>query len=436
MLRVLDLFSGAGGLGLGFEMAYSQGKKEDHGKYFKVVAAVDIDDWSCFTHKFNFPDSVTISADIKDIKGKDILELTGEKEIDIVIGGPPCQGFSNIGRSAIKGLASKKVGKWKKIKNISHRFIDDPRNILYKHFVRLVSELRPKFFVMENVKGMMSYMNGEIVEQIKEDFRKIGYEVEAKILNAAAFGVPQLRERIFFIGNNLGIKISFPEPTHYLPSEENSLFKERKLKFLTVKDAIFDLPYIEGGEGEEVMDYDRPPFSNYQKYMRSYLLNNGVVEDKCFNHRARVVSERDKKIFSHLKQGMWYKDLPEDPELRPYRSDIFHDKMRRMREDYPSWTIVAHLHKDGYMFIHPTIDRTITAREAARLQSFPDKFVFLGNVDIIGGNESRKKRILKQYGKIFPISRTQQYKQIGNAVPPLLARAIAEHILKLLGIIS
>ena len=133
---------------------------------------------------------------------------------------------------------------------------------------------------------------------------------------------------------------------------------------------------------------------------------------------------------------MWYKDLPEDPELRPYRSDIFHDKMRRMREDYPSWTIVAHLHKDGYMFIHPTIDRTITAREAARLQSFPDKFVFLGNVDIIGGNESRKKRILKQYGKIFPITRTQQYKQIGNAVPPLLARAIAEHILKLLGIIS
>lgn len=417
MLKVLDLFCGAGGMGLGFEMAFSDGNPDNHAKYFKVVAGIDIDDWSCFTHKFNFPESITISRDIKDISGQEILDLTKENEIDVIIGGPPCQGFSNIGRSAIKGLATKKIGKWREISNLEHRFIDDPRNVLYKHFVRLVNELKPKIFVMENVKGMMSYHHGKIVEQIKEDFKNIGYSVEAKVLNAADYGIPQLRERIFFIGTNRGYQISFPEP------------KYTSDQYLTLKDAIFDLPYIEGGGGAEIMDYDKEPSAEYQSFMRNYKLHNGIIEDKCFNHRARDVSERDKRIFSHLKEGMWYKDLPDDPELRPYRSDMFHDKMRRMRWNAPSWTIVAHLHKDGYMFIHPSIDRTITAREAARIQSFPDKFVFYGNVDIIGGDPKRKQRILKKEGKIFQISRTQQFKQIGNAVPPLLAKSIAEHII-------
>ncbi len=394
----VDFFGAPGGLSLGFEMAG-----------FKGIGALDIFEAGMETYAFNFPESKVIVEDIKKISVNDLKKELGitSHEIDVVIGGPPCQGFSTIGRVKIASLA--RNGTWK-LNNHHPRFIDDPRNELYKEFVRMVDGLKPKIVVMENVPGMMSYRNGEIVREIIEDFDSVGYIAQARILNAVEYGVPQVRKRIFFIAvrKDLKIPILWPKPTHTyfngMPSA-GLLFEEKKLKpAVTVWEAIGDLPSPVLGRpkiADVPLNYDKEAFSEYQKWARQ---DSKAVH----NHVTRQHNERDIKVFSLMKEGDKWKDLPE--EIRKsygYRDDIFNDKFKKLKRNEPSWTVVAHLYKDGYMYIHPVEPRSITVREAARLQSFPDTFIFKG-------------------------SRTDQFKQVGNAVPPLLAKAVALSVKKML----
>jgi DNA (cytosine-5)-methyltransferase 1 len=276
---------------------------------------------------------------------------------------------------------------------------------------------------MENVSGMMSYSNGLIVKQIVEDFREIGYRTWVSVLNAVHYGVPQIRKRIFFIGTCLrDIDVCWSSPTHTDPADmphiscvnldnftDMNIGKIKLRPPISVYEAIGDLPDpVQGKPGlaDLPIPYDKPPFHEYQRFMREY--NRDPSDRYVHNHVTRQHSERDVEVFSIMKEGMWWKDLPYEIRKRfGYRDDIFHDKFKRLCRDKPSWTVVAHLYKDGYMYIHPVQHRTITVREAARLQSFPDAFIFHG-------------------------SRTDQFKQVGNAVPPFLARAVANELIKIL----
>lgn len=376
MFRVVDLFCGPGGLSSGFRMAG-----------FHIAAGVDMDPWSCETYRFNFPGSTVLQADLEKLEAHhdDLPE-----DIDVIIGGPPCQGFSPVGRVKIASLAKNSVDK---LKDTAPRFIDDPRNVLYKEFVRMIDAHRPAFFVMENVPGLLSYHDGRIAELIRQDFEDIGYHTQAALLNAADFGTPQVRRRVFFIGNRFGLTNPLPTATHR-QNMGTPLFDPRLKPYVSVWEAVGDLAGLENGGGAEEQPYPKPPESAYQRWARQ-------DSTTLFNHRARHHTERDLKIFDMLRDGVCYKDLPD--EYKPYRDDIFRDRLKRLDPAKPSWTVMAHLEKDGYMYIHPTQNRTITVREAARLQGFPDTFRFMG-------------------------SRTQQFGQVGTAVPPLLARAVAVEI--------
>jgi len=387
--NVLDLFAGAGGMSLGFSTSG-----------FSIEAAIEIDKRAAETHQTNFPGSNVYQSDINDINPTSHFS---KEQFDVIIGGPPCQGFSTIGRPKIASL-KRREHQQNKIDNLP-KFIDDPRNILYKKFVEFVDKLKPNVFVMENVQGLMSFKNGRILHQILHDFKGIGYNINYKILLAASFGVPQLRKRIIFIGNRLDIENLFPVENHSSkngnPNSINSVDNIPRNPYVTIGDAILDLPEIDNCSGSEEMDYTKQPTSKYQKLMRQ-------GSSRVYNHVSRCTNERDIRAFKALKEGQKYKDLPQEiKDSLPFRQDIFQDKFKRLDRRKPSWTIVAHLYKDGYMYIHPTQNRSITVREAARIQSFPDRFIFKG-------------------------SRTAQFKQVGNAVPPLMAQAIAESVLKML----
>lgn len=365
-LKVLDLFAGAGGLSLGFKLAG-----------FDVAAHVEIDKWACETLKKNFKDSLVFQENIEKLDPFAIQDKIGE--VDVIIGGPPCQGFSLVGKAKLRSLG------------VGH----DKRNSLYKQFVRFVAMLNPKAFVMENVPAIIKHNNGVTTKRIKEYFETLGYTVYPIVLNAANYGVPQKRKRAFFIGVR-DSKDAFNEPKKICADPEKG--DCRLLNWLTVGDAISDLPPLNAGEGNEVCSYTCDAKTSYQVVMRRDA--RGV-----FNHVARNYGEMDLKTFSIMSEGMKYHQLPK--ELKRYRDDSFKDKYKRLVSLAPSWTVVAHLQKDGYMYIHPTQNRTITVREAARLQSFPDRFVFSGPM-------------------------TQQFKQVGNAVPPLLAKAVGRALLKML----
>jgi len=370
---VLDLFAAPGGLSQGFKEAG-----------YRIVAVLDNDEWGCETLSHNLgPDGTIV------IQG-DIEELTIRGRVDVVVGGPPCQSFSRIGRPKINHLIKY---------NGRKRFIDDRRNRLYKHFVRVVDALRPKFVVMENVPGMLSFQDGQIKDQVLEDFRGIGYDADIGILNAADYGVPQIRKRAVFIGNRIGEHNPFPTRTHFDHLSGYQAKIDQSINgltsWLTVFDAISDLPTREPGQGEDEMNYSPVlELTSYQRWARE-------SSSKLYNHVARRHSERDRRLFRLLEPGQTMIDLPK--RLRPYRSDIFEDKIRKQRWDRPSTAILAHMQKDGLMYVHPdpAQARSFTPREAARLQSFRDRYRFIS------------------------AGRTQQFKQIGNAVPPLAAQAIA-----------
>lgn len=356
-LITLDLFCGAGGMSLGFESAR-----------FFVAAAIDMEPTAVATHSYNFL-SRGITCDIRIVDPRELLSELGLPRVDVIIGGPPCQGFARIGKGKIRSI---------KLENQYEEVL----NSLYKEFMRFVEVLQPLAFVMENVPDMARYQDGEILKRITSQFPE--YTIDWRILNAVDYGVPQRRQRLFVQGNRLGQKVRWPR-------------RQVTNRFVTVRDAISDLPDRLPPSLEEVLPYQpQQPLTAYQQKMREGLREDH--RDKVFAHIIRQVRDDDKLIFAALKEGQKYRDLP--AELQRYRTDIFDDKYWRLIYDQPAWTVTAHIRKDAYRYIHPEQCRTLSIREFARLQSFPDRFLFAG-------------------------PRTERLRQIGNAVPPLLARAIA-----------
>ena len=373
-LQMVDLFCGAGGLSLGFTQ-----------EGFVTALANDIEECCVDTYAHNHPETPRDHIVLGDIRlvMDHLEELLKDKEIDIVVGGPPCQGFSMANRQ---------------------RLIDDPRNHLYKNYVEIVKRVQPKFFVMENVKGMLS-----VSDQVKEDFRDIGYEVECHILNAKDYGVPQNRERLIYIGNRLGVN-------------NEQIFEEifalaEKIPNHVLKDALTGLRKLEASrkknateEGSVESGY-RIEKNNATGELNEYVsyINQGREVPVTLNHKARYNNDRDIEIFGRLYQG----DKSDDPkiaDIMPYarRNDIFKDKYFKLEEDKVCKTITAHMKFDCNMYIHPTQARGLTPREAARVQSYPDDYYFRG-------------------------AYTKTYMQIGNSVPPLLGRAVASVVKKYLG---
>ena len=382
--QLIDLFAGAGGLSSGFSNAG-----------FKVVAAVENVEVFCKTHQYNFPKSISLHRHIQDLPPEKFQKDTGLKrgDIDVVIGSPPCQTFSTIGHPKIRSLT-----------NSDLHF--DPRNYLYEYFFQYVKHYQPSMFLMENVPTMKTKYGGSLFNNILNLIRSLDYKPHEKILNSVQYGVPQMRKRLFMVGARGDIEYSFPKPTHYW-SEDRVQTNLDKLdacnmplkRAPTVYDAIGDLPKIYDGCREDELPYSKnSDLTHYQKMMRN---SNGLVR----NNICRMSNDRAKKVFPHMKQGSKYMDLPEGiRDILPFREDIFKDRLKRLDESKPSWTILAHIGIDGYMYIHPTENRTLSVREAARIQSFHDSFVFLGNM-------------------------REQYKMVGNAVPPILAERLADSII-------
>ncbi|MCM3737265.1 DNA cytosine methyltransferase [Bacillus cytotoxicus] len=367
---LVDLFCGAGGMSLGFKQLG-----------FKIAFANDIEPACIETYSFNHPEipnEFIYEDDINNIIDE-IQSKLRFKDIDVVIGGPPCQGFSTANRQ---------------------RIIDDPRNKLYKSFVKVVGNVQPKFFVMENVTGMLS-----VAAQVVEDFASIGYDVHYEILNSADFGVPQNRKRLIFIGNRIGIN-------NASIFDEINLENNFSSKRFVLEDAIRDLPKLEALRIKNATDLDTEESGmkvavhpNYQKNEYLSLIND---EDSniIFNHKARYNNDRDIEIFGRMHQG----DKSDDPkiaDIMPYknRNHIFKDKYFKLVYKELCKTITAHMKFDCNMYVHPTQARGLTPREAARIQSFPDDYFLKGSF-------------------------TKTYMQIGNSVPPLMSRGIANALLK------
>lgn len=367
-LKMVDLFCGAGGLSLGFSQ-----------EGFVTTLANDIEACCVDTYAHNHPETPRdhiVQGDIREVIDH-LEELLDGKNIDIVVGGPPCQGFSMANRQ---------------------RLIDDPRNHLYKSYVEVVKRVQPRFFVMENVKGMLS-----VADQVKEDFRNIGYTVACHILNAKDYGVPQNRERLIYIGNRIGVD-----------NEEifNQIFNSSKsIPNHCLKDALYGLRTLEASRVRNSTEVGSVN-SGYKIEADKINKSNDYIEyinqgRKCglvLNHKARYNNDRDIEIYGRLYQG----DKSDDPkiaDIMPYarRNDIFKDKYFKLEEDKVCKTITAHMKFDCNMYIHPTQARGLTPREAARVQSYPDDYFFRG-------------------------AYTKTYMQVGNSVPPLLGRAIANVI--------
>lgn len=368
MYNTIDLFSGCGGLTLGFEWAG-----------FKSILASDIDENCEKTFARNFPDIPFLCGDLSMFSKEDFDEIIKDKPVDLIIGGPPCQGFS---------LANKRRNK----------VSEDPRNRLFYEFVKTINWYNPKAFVMENVKGILSMHGGEVIKLIQHEFENAGdcgYTVRIKVLKASDFGVPQARERVIIIGfrNDLNLIPVHPQPTCETP--------------VTVGEAISDLPIINAGEGSEFSEYGSEPQNEYQKLMRKN--SKGVYNHVAMKHTQRLIER-----FKAIKPGQNLLDVWEthgavkrgDPTQK---SEVkFSQNNQRLFADKPAPTIAASFQSN---FIHPTLDRNFTAREGARLQSFPDDFVF----------EGMRTKMSWEKG-------LSQYQQIGNAVPPLMAFEIAKSI--------
>lgn len=343
-LRTLDLFCGAGGLSLGF-----------HKAGFHAVAAIDNNGPALETFAKNFIGSQTYNIDLSDINNSAFSEI---KEIDVMLGGPPCQGFSIAGK----------------------RDVNDPRNSLFISYLKLVEKYSPKAVVIENVPNILSMNKGEFAKQIVSGLNNLGYDVCVLKLNAAEFGVPQSRKRAFFIGLKNGM----------FPIHELEALKVANP--VTTGDALCDLPLLEETLGQEIESYICEPLNPYQELMRSN-------SNQLLNHQAVDHKEQTKNIIAMVPDGGNYKNLPEEFRLTRKVNIAW----TRMNSKKPCFTIDAgHNHH-----FHYQANRVPTVRECARIQSFPDDFIFVGN-------------------------RTSQYRQVGNAVPPLLAQKIAEILYKLL----
>lgn len=391
MYSFIDLFAGCGGLSEGF---YSQG--------FKALAHIEIDHIACETLKsrmryYNY-ENVENAVLEMDITNKDVLarlkKAINGQTVDVIIGGPPCQAYSSLGRAKDE-----------------HGMKNDPRNYLFESYVEILNDIKPKLFVFENVTGILTAtINGNHI--INDIFSKLGqnydviFDPKINVLNSANYGVPQIRNRMIIIGVRKGLRIAAKTvydriiKTHYDP-EMPEIDRVSLKRYVTVRDAIEELPKLKPGEGKKEVPFRSSRANEFLKTISKET--DTILRD----HICRRHNEQDIERYTEMSKNHWTFQ-----ELLEHRPDLNHKKQRVFGNSYvvqwwdlPSKTIIAHLYKDGNQFIHPdyTQGRTLTVREAARLQSFPDDFVFEG-------------------------SRTDQFKQIGNAVPPLLADAIAKAI--------
>ena len=366
----ISLFAGAGGCSLGFGQAG-----------YEVRFATDIDPDAVESYRRNFPRTPCEMADIRDLTADGILKRIGLKpgELDVLLGGPPCQGFSSAGV---------KSG-------------DDPRNSLLSHYVRLLEGIRPKWFVMENVEGLLTSGGGLHVRDTVAAFLEAGYSLNVEKVYAQGYSIPQRRKRVLIVGNRLGHDFTFPEPVTRF---SGSIFRKGEVTFAC---AVGDLPPA-GTEGDELLPFREPPRNELQTYLRGDAQN---VTD----HYSVALSEVQLERVRNLRPGQTMKDLPEHLQHDSFRRRAFRRVMdgtpvekrggapsglKRLFADEPSLTITSAATRE---FVHPTEDRLLTLRECARLQTFPDGFVFVG-------------------------SAASRIQQIGNAIPPMLARVIGEHI--------
>ena len=356
----IDLFSGAGGLSEGFRQAG-----------FNVLAGNDIDTSAAETFRATHPEAAFLEGPIGEFTATDFLSASGLRvgELDCLIGGPPCQGFSVYNHQ---------------------RGMHDERSLLFRDYLRIVSGLRPSWVVLENVTGITSAGGGAAVSAILSALAELGYDVEYKVLKAEEYGVPQERRRVVFLGNRLGVPILWPDKTHGVG----------KKPFVTIQDAISDLPPLRNGECRGATQYASAAKSAYQRMLRQR-------SSQVFNHAAPRLAQVNLERMAHIPPGGSWRDIP--VELLPAGMKRARRCDHTKRYGRMEWmglasTILTKCDVHWGAYIHPEQDRSITVREAARLQSFPDWFEFKG-------------------------TRTQQYVQVGNAVPPLLGRRIAETIL-------
>jgi DNA (cytosine-5)-methyltransferase 1 len=344
-MNVVDLFCGCGGLSMGFEMAGAN-----------ILLGIDNNPAAIETFKINHKDSEAICGDIEELTLSEIDSVLNNKQVDVVIGGPPCQGLSLSGP----------------------RKFEDARNRLFRSFVRISAHLTPKIIILENVPGIISLFKGQVKDQILKEFKDIGYKIDFKVLNSADYGVPQIRKRAIFIGirDDIDAPITFPNAMYDIES------------YVTCEQAVSDLHELSEETMPESFEYATQANNSYQKMMRA-----GANE--VHNHLITKHQEKVKNTIALVPEGGNYKDLPE--HLRNTRN--FNVAWTRYHSKLPSPTIdTGHRHHFHYKY-----NRVPTVRENARFQSFPDSFRFYGN-------------------------KTEQYKQVGNAVPPLLGLALAKGI--------
>lgn len=356
-LKVVDLFCGVGGLSYGFS------KDPD----FKIVASNEILPNMAKAYQLNHPDVKVYCKDISDFGFSNLKNDLNIKdgEIDLIVGGPPCQAYSTVGK----------------------RLIDDPRAKLFQQYYRILNEIKPKSFVFENVKGLLSIQDGTLLNTILSLFESLGYNVKYKLLNSADYGVPQLRERVIIVGTKLDTEFIFPTPTHSDNSHDVNL-----KSYLTLKDAISDLTVI--GNNEVGFEYETDPQNDFQRIMRRN------APDKIMDHNSPKNNEKLIQIMKFLPEGGTPKDLPD--HLKP--SSGFGNTYSRLWWDRPCTTITRNLGTpSSSRCIHPSSPRPLTTREGARIQCFPDSYIFCG-------------------------SRGEKNLQIGNAVPTFLSEVIKNSI--------
>jgi DNA (cytosine-5)-methyltransferase 1 len=325
-INYIDLFSGAGGMSLGFDLAG-----------FNNIFSVDIEPSFCETYKANFPNHNLIQKDISKLSNEEIKSLIGNQIVDVIIGGPPCQGFSMAG-------------------NIGRKFIDDSRNQLFREFARIVEIVQPRYFVMENVARLFTHNKGETKEEIIELFKKMNYNVDCKVVNTADFGIPQIRNRVLFIGNRISNNIVFPTKTVDKP--------------ISIKEAIDKLPKLKSGE-----------------------------KSKIPNHISMKHSEQMLEKMKYVSDGGNRNEIPE--LIRPKSGDV--RKYIRYKSTEPAVCVTGDMRK----IFHYSQNRALTVRELATLQTFPLDFIFKG-------------------------STISQQQQVGNSVPPILAKEIGLTVKKMM----
>lgn len=366
-LVAADIYAGCGGLSAGME---------DAGIH--VAYALDWDEYAAATHRENFPQAQTECRDVREVSGQHILRTVG-RPVDLLAGGPNCQGVSQLGL----------------------RSPDDPRNFMLQEFMRLVSEIRPRAFLFENVPGLAHRHNYPLLKQIFSAFAELGYRCAADVLLAADYGVPQLRYRFFMVGALDDTPLSFPAPTHASKPEPGLFLRP----YVTVGEAIGDLP-LEAPRGRDA-PVALPPHERQSEFL-AYVREGAAA---VYNHFCADTAELNLRRISYIPEGGNWKDIPAD--LLPRR--LFHCRMTdhsttyaRLRRDHPSFTITGLFSNvTSGAFTHPVANRALSVREGARLQSFRDRFRIHG-------------------------PRSAQYSQVGNAVPPLLSRAVAGHLKALL----